>query len=240
MAGTKRRSSGIVVPKSLSWHRRLAAFIVAGFLHVCIGTWRLRWKNMPGEPDPKRPVIYCVWHNRIPFALACYKFSKPKWLDEGIAAMISASRDGGFLANVVKRFDVETIRGSSSRRGPQALLEATTWLERNYSVVITPDGPRGPAYRIQDGIIQLSKLTGRPIVPVSTFTHWKIRLNSWDRLQIPLPFTRCDVSYGDPIWVPRDVSDSALERIASEAGGVDECAYAGLMDLFNDGKNHGG
>jgi lysophospholipid acyltransferase (LPLAT)-like uncharacterized protein len=212
MAAMTRRPSGIVVPQSLPWHRRLAAFIVASFLRLCIRTWRLRWKDPPAGPDTKRPVIYCFWHNRIPLALAIYAFSRVRWPDEGVAAMISASRDGGLLTNIVKRFGVETIRGSSSRRGPQALLEATTWLERNHSVVLTPDGPRGPVYLIQDGIIQLSKLTGRPIIPVSTFTHWKIRLKSWDRLQIPLPFTRCDVHYGDPIWVPLDASDADLEE----------------------------
>jgi hypothetical protein len=216
MAATTRRSSGIVVPHSLRWHRRLVAFIVAAFLRLCIGTWRLRWKDSAAGPDPKRPVIYCIWHNRIPLALACYGFARIKWPDDGMAAMISASRDGGLLANIVKRFGVETIRGSSSRRGAQALLEATTWLERNHSVVMTPDGPRGPVYRIKGRIIPLAKLTGRPIIPVSTFTHWKIRLKSWDRLQIPLPFTRCDVGYGDPIWVPRDASEADLEALRAK------------------------
>ena len=213
MAAKTRRSSGIVVPQALPWHRRLAAFIVAAFLRLCIRTWRLRWNGSPTGPDTKRPVIYCVWHNRIPLALACYDLARSKWPDDGMAAMISASRDGGLLANIVKRFDIETIRGSSSRRGPQALLEATTWLERAYSVVITPDGPRGPVYQIQDGIIQLAKLTGCAIIPFSSFAHWKIRLKSWDRLQIPLLFTRCDLRYGDPLWVPRDASDADLEKL---------------------------
>jgi hypothetical protein len=213
MAAPARRSSGIVVPQTLPWHRRLAAFVVAAFLRLCIATWRLRWKETPAGPEPERPVIYCLWHNRIPLALACYQFSRDRWRDEGMAAMISASRDGGLLTNIVQRFGVQPIRGSTSRRGPQALLEATTLLERNHSVVITPDGPRGPAYRIQEGIIQLAKITERPIIPVSTFTHWKIRLKSWDKLQIPLPFTRCDVNYGEPIWAPRDASDAELEDL---------------------------
>jgi lysophospholipid acyltransferase (LPLAT)-like uncharacterized protein len=159
-----RRSSGIVVPHPLPWHRRLAAIVVAAFLRFCIGTWRLRWIDSPPGPDPQRPVIYCLWHNRIPLALACR-------------------------------------------------VEATTWLEKNHSIVITPDGPRGPAYRIQDGIIQLAKVTGRPIIPVSTFTHWKIRLKSWDQLQVPLPFTRCDLKYGEPIWIPREASDEEFEKL---------------------------
>ena len=120
MAAMTRRSSGIVVPQSLPWHRRLAAFIVTALLRLCIGTWRRRWKDSPVDPDVKGPVIYCVWHNRIPLALASYDFAKAKWPDDGVAAMISASRDGGLLANIVERFGVQPIRGSSSRRGPQA------------------------------------------------------------------------------------------------------------------------
>jgi lysophospholipid acyltransferase (LPLAT)-like uncharacterized protein len=201
------------VPHPLPWHRRLAAIVIAAFLRFCIGTWRLRWIDSPPGPDPQRPVIYCLWHNRIPLALACREFARDKWNDDGMAAMISASRDGGLLTNIVERFDVQPIRGSTSRRGPQALLEATTWLERNHSIVITPDGPRGPVYRIHDGIIQLAKVTGRPIIPVSTFTHWKIRLKSWDQLQVPLPFTRCDLKYGEPIWVPREASDEEFEKL---------------------------
>jgi len=213
MAAMTRRSSGIVVPHSLPWHRRLAGFIVAAFLRLCIRTWRRCWMDLPVGPDVKAPVIYCLWHNRIPVALASLDFGMAKWPHEGVAAMISASRDGSLLANIVERFGVQPIRGSSSRRGPQALLEASTWLARNFSVVMTPDGPRGPGYRIQDGIIQLAKLSGRPIIPVSSFTHWKICMKSWDRLQIPLPFTRCDVRPGDPIWVPRDASEAELEEL---------------------------
>ena len=212
-AAKTRRSSGIVVPHYLPWHRRLAASVITPLMRLCIRTWRVRWNASPVGPPVERPVIYCIWHNRIPLALACYDYAQGQWPDEGVAAMISASRDGGFLANIVERFGVQPIRGSSSRRGPQALLEATTWLERNYSVVITPDGPRGPAYRIQDGIIQLAKLTGCAIVPFTSFTHWKIRFKSWDRLQIPLPFSVCDLRYGDPIWVPRDASDADLEEL---------------------------
>jgi hypothetical protein len=216
MSAKTRRSSGIVVPHSPPWHRRVAAFLIAAFLRLCISTWRRRWMESQTDPTVTGPVIYCVWHNRIPVALASADFGEAKWPHDGMAAMISASRDGGLLANIVERFGVQPIRGSSSRRGPQALLEATTWLERNYSVVMTPDGPRGPAYRIQDGIIQLAKLSGRPIIPVSSFTHWKIRLKSWDRLQIPLPFTRCDIIHGDPIWAPRESSDADLEELRAK------------------------
>jgi lysophospholipid acyltransferase (LPLAT)-like uncharacterized protein len=96
------------------------------------------------------------------------------------------------------------------------LLEATTWMERRYNVVMTPDGPRPPVYQIQKGIIDLAKLTGRPIIPVSNFTRWKIRLGSWDRFQIPLPFARIECYYGDPIRVPRDATEDQREELRAK------------------------
>jgi lysophospholipid acyltransferase (LPLAT)-like uncharacterized protein len=212
-----RSASGVVVPHSLPWHRRLGALLAAMVVRLCLKTWRVRWHESGVYPDSKGPVIYCVWHNRLPAALASYyDFARSRWPDQGLAAMISASRDGGFLASVVERFGIQPIRGSTSRRGPQALLEATTWMERNYSIVITPDGPRGPVYQIQEGIILLSQVTGRPIIPTSNFTRWKIRLRSWDRFQIPLPFARCDAYDGEPIRVPRDATEAQREQLRAK------------------------
>ena len=85
-----------------------------------------------------------------------------------MAAMVSASKDGGFLASILECFGVQPVRGSSSRRGPQALLELTGWAERGYDLAITPDGPRGPRYVVQEGIIALAQVTGLPIVPASS------------------------------------------------------------------------
>jgi lysophospholipid acyltransferase (LPLAT)-like uncharacterized protein len=95
-------------------------------------------------------------------------------------------------------------------------LEATRWLRKGYSVAITPDGPRGPSHQIQDGIIYLAQVSGRPIVPISNFTRWKIRLRSWDRFQIPLPFARCELYDNDPIWVPRDATEAQREQLRSK------------------------
>ena len=127
--------------------------------------------------------------------------------------MVSASGDGAFLAAVLAKFGMESIRGSTSRRGPQALLEATRWLRKGYSIAITPDGPRGPSHQIQEGIIFLAQVSGRPIIPISSFTRWKIRLPSWDRFQIPLPFARCELYDNDPVWVPRDATEADREQL---------------------------
>lgn len=130
--------------------------------------------------------------------------------------MVSASKDGGLLASVLERNGVEPVRGSTSRRGRQALLELTTWAERGYDLAITPDGPRGPLYVVQDGVTSLAQLTGLPVIPVSYQTSWKIHLKSWDRFQIPLPFARCVVRFGEPLLVPREATDAQREELRRE------------------------
>jgi lysophospholipid acyltransferase (LPLAT)-like uncharacterized protein len=137
----------------------------------------------------------------------------PRTQTAGLAAMVSASKDGAFLASILECFKVQPVRGSSSRRGPQALLELTTWAERGYDLAITPDGPRGPRYVVQEGVMSLAQLTGLPIVPASYHLNWKVRLHSWDRFQIPLPFTRCEFFFGRPLRVPREASDAQREGL---------------------------
>ena len=138
------------------------------------------------------------------------------WPAQGLAAVVSASRDGAFLASILEHFGIQPIRGSSSRRGAQALLEATTWAEKNYNIAITPDGPRGPCYKVQEGIISLAQLTGKPIIPVAYKAHPKLVMKSWDKFQIPLPFAKCTYSYAAPIFVPREADEAERERLRAE------------------------
>ena len=105
------------------------------------------------------------------------------------------------------------MRGSSSRRGAQALIELVSVLREGKHVAITPDGPRGPRYTIQPGIISLAQLSGAPIVPAGAKISAMKELRSWDRFQVPLPFARCELSFGPPIRVPRRASAEELEAI---------------------------
>jgi lysophospholipid acyltransferase (LPLAT)-like uncharacterized protein len=163
------------------------------------------------------PVIYCCWHNRLAVSIKTWEHVQRSAKGfGGLVALISASHDGGVLARVLKHFRVEAVRGSSSRRGAQALLELTTWTERGYNVAITPDGPRGPCYRVSEGAIALAQLSGFAIVPVSTTIQWKFRTQSWDRFQVPLPFARCEVRLGEPLRVGRDLDEEGRARAAVE------------------------
>jgi hypothetical protein len=190
------------------------ASAVALLFWFLIKTWRRIWKDTADNSRAQAPVIFCIWHNHLVLAVASYDdHVVEKWHEKGLVTMVSASGDGAFLAAVLAKFGMESIRGSTSRRGPQALLEATRWLRKGYSIAITPDGPRGPSHQIQEGIIFLAQVSGRPIIPISSFTRWKIRLPSWDRFQIPLPFARCEFYDNDPVWVPRDATEADREQL---------------------------
>lgn len=209
----KRRSSGVVVPHAPRWHQRAAAWLVFALIRVVSATLRYHYDDRHGYfKQPAGPTIYAVWHNRLALCLTgYYNFARKRNPTSGMAALVSASRDGGFLSSVLERFSVQPVRGSSSRRGAQALLELTTWAERGYDLALTPDGPRGPCYAVQDGVTSLAQLTGLPVLPVAYNVGWKIRLKSWDRFQIPLPFSRCDVVVEKALRVPREATAEERE-----------------------------
>ena|SRR5487761_1982849 len=211
-----RKSGGVVVAHRIKWHQRAAAWLIFALIRTVSATLRYRRDDRSGyiNVPANGPAIYCVWHNRLALCMPAYfDYVKKHNRTSGLAAMVSASRDGGFLTGILECFNVQPVRGSSSRRGPQALLELTTWAERGYDLAITPDGPRGPVYVVQEGVMSLAQLTGLPIVPVSYSLNWKLRVNSWDRFQIPLPFARCEMIYAKPIFVPRETSDAGREQL---------------------------
>lgn len=176
----------------------------------------LRWEFVDHsalfDASTVQPVIYCLWHNRLALCMAIWrKYPLRKQPQRRLAALVSASKDGALLARILENFGVQPVRGSTSRRGPQALLELTTWAERGWDLAITPDGPRGPREVAQEGVIALAQLTGLPIVPATARVQAKVSLNSWDRFQMPLPMARCRVSFHSPIRVPREADDSERE-----------------------------
>lgn len=168
-------------------------------------------------PAPLPQAIYVVWHNRLALCLEIYRaYVAQRRQGPGLAAMVSASRDGGFLAGILELYGVQPVRGSTSRRGPQALLELTSWAERGYDLAITPDGPRGPRYHVQSGAVDLAALCGLPLIPVSYDLDWCRRLRSWDGFLVPLPFSVCRVRFSEPLVVPRSLEDAAREQYRAE------------------------
>lgn len=215
----KPQRSGIVIPHQPKWHQRLVARIVYLLARLLSATVRYEWRDESGflKNAERPPVIFCLWHNRLALCLEIHRlYLHDLGRPTRMAAMVSASKDGGLLARVLELYQVQPARGSTSRRGRQALLELLTWAERGHDLAITPDGPRGPCYVVQEGVITLAQMSGLPIVPVSYELGWKIQVKSWDRFQIPLPFTKCILRLAPPVHVPREASDEQREALRRE------------------------
>jgi lysophospholipid acyltransferase (LPLAT)-like uncharacterized protein len=221
--------SDIVDPHRLRWHGVL--FAATGFLlsHAMAATWRLRFEGVePVLAEMKKgPVIYSMWHNRLALGMPIQRWFWARQPHQRLGAMVSASKDGAVLARYMEHFGVQPVRGSSSRRGARALLEFITWGKKGYNLVITPDGPRGPRCKVQEGVIVLAQMTGLPIVPVSARIHSKKVFGSWDAFQLPLPFSRCDVRMGEILRVPREASDAERESAR-------RTLEQGMLDLTED------
>jgi lysophospholipid acyltransferase (LPLAT)-like uncharacterized protein len=208
---------GVVIPHPPKWHHRVVAGLLFAIVRAAASTIRFTMEDRAGiitKTNPSRgPLIFCFWHNRILLCTTVYRIYLKSREVAGMAAPVSASRDGAFLSAVLECFGVEVARGSSSRRGPQALLELVTWAERKFDLAIAPDGPRGPAYSIQPGVMYLAQLTGTRIIPITYNIEGKIVLRTWDRFIIPLPFSHCHVIIEKPITVPRDATEDQRAQL---------------------------
>jgi len=196
-----------VLHSLLGWLLRILVTLIGSTLR-----WRVEDPSGLLAHTPPQPMIFAFWHNRI--FLMPYLFRK-HWSvrqRDHVAVLVSASRDGDKLACVLSRFNLVCVRGSSSRRGKKALRELTHLVQEGYDAGITPDGPRGPKCRVQDGIIRLAQLTQAPIIPVSYLVAHKITFNSWDNFMVPLPFSRATLRIGHPITVPRDADEQQHEN----------------------------
>jgi lysophospholipid acyltransferase (LPLAT)-like uncharacterized protein len=213
------RRSEIIVPHAPRWHQRLVAWLIWLVASLVAATVRFRIHDPNGflARQDVGQTIFCIWHNRLALCVKLYyAFGQKRDNAPGLAGLVSASKDGALLSAIFQRFGVQPVRGSSSRRGAQALIELNTWAERGYDLAITPDGPRGPRYVFADGAVTLAQVTGLPLVPASYHLNWKIQLKSWDRFQIPLPFTRCDVQVGKIFKIPRELTETQRGQFKQE------------------------
>ena len=157
-----------------------------------------------------RHVIFCFWHDQLLMMAAGY--SGPK-----ASVMISASKDGELIARTMTYFNIGSIRGSSSRGGRAAFRTMIELGKERVDLVFTPDGPRGPRHKIKDGVVQLAKLTGRPIVPAAFACSNGHRFNSWDRFLLPYPWGKGVYSVGEPIYYVRGEQLEVFRNRVQEA-----------------------
>ena len=183
-----------------SWRARILLGLGFGVYRLWARTLRLRIEDPHGVVDFVRtqPVIFAIWHNRL---LMLPRVFDPSFPSRQSYGLISASRDGDFIANWIERSGYGTIRGSSSRKGVAALRQLMDTLAADGNVLFTPDGPRGPVYQVSQGIIFLAQKSGAPIVPIHMEYSSCWRMKSWDRFVVPKPFATLRAIFGEPIRV---------------------------------------
>ncbi len=153
-----------------------------------------------------RKYIMAIWHSRI--MLVSYLFK-----GTNASILVSRSDDGEIIARILQAQGHETVRGSTSKGGLRAMSKLIKDLKnKRRPGAIIPDGPRGPRFQVQPGVIMLAKKTGYPIIPAS-YSAKKIKVfSSWDRFVLPYPFTRCRMVFGKPIPVSPDADPVGLEN----------------------------
>lgn len=174
------------------------------------------WEHFEQLALESTPAIHTLWHDCI--YLAIYF-----WRRRRIAYMTSQSFDGEYIARFLQRFGFGAVRGSSTRGGVGAMVEMARLLRAGISVGFTLDGPKGPRRIAKMGAILLAKKSGRPILPFNVEARYRWTAPSWDRLQVPMLFTRARMEVAAPIRVPDDADDETLrEKLAELQKAMDE------------------
>ena len=209
-------------PLRSPWVMALATNLLAGYLALVYAT--LRWTRegqehaqavwAQGVRDKTGAILAC-WHSRVPVAPTTWPQGPDK---PEIRVLVSQSRDGEFITRVINKLGFPAIRGSSVKKtdtaknkgGEQAFRDMVKWVREGGAMAITPDGPRGPAEVMQKGALALARMTGAPVLFVGVAMKPCIRLGTWDRTIIPLPFARAAMVWDEPAVMTRDDAPDAL------------------------------
>ena len=202
--------------------RRLIPYLVYAYVSFVGLTTRVRVVR-GGVPQrlraENRRFIYAFWHQRQVFFTYTHR-------NVGAAVLVSRSKDGEVIAETMRLSRIGAVRGSSTRGGSAAVRQLMDVLESGLDIGITPDGPKGPAREVKEGVVFLAQKLGAPILPIANALSRKLEFpKAWDRFQVPLPFGRAAVVYGEPIEILAgdDLADksaevkAALDRITAEA-----------------------
>lgn len=168
-------------------------------------------------------AVTVTWHNRLLFFPVMF----PRRLRERTMAIVSPSRDGQYIVDLISVLKIRSLRGSSNKRGVQVQMEAIQAVRDGFYVSFTPDGPRGPKYRMSKGPIHLASYCQVPLIPISINYSKYFQIKSWDNFQIPLPFAKVTLVLGERIDIPQDLRPEELEKYR-------EIAEKGLLQITED------
>jgi lysophospholipid acyltransferase (LPLAT)-like uncharacterized protein len=202
--------------------QRVGAVAVGVYLRFALRTtrWALEGAEHLAPFAGQGAVIAAFWHECLPLMPALWFRVRADHPAREMKVLISLHRDGRFIADVMRRVGMGIVHGSSAKNGRNkggagALRNLLVVLKQGDAVALTPDGPRGPARVAAGGVAQLAALSGAPVLPCAARLRHHVRLPSWDRIIVPLPFGRGVLVCLPPIAVPRDGAAEATARIAA-------------------------
>jgi lysophospholipid acyltransferase (LPLAT)-like uncharacterized protein len=191
---------------------RIITFSITSIIKLFAMTYRVTIKDKSGidiyQKGKHEPVVMAIWHNRLLYAPVLIK----KRIRKHYVSIASKSDDGRYAANYMKAFNVSVVRGSSSKGGATALTKLIKKITLDKkSVVMTIDGPRGPKYSCKPGAPKLASLTGAKLVPyvINFSNYWQF--GSWDNTQIPKPFCKVEIFFGEAIEIKKELSREELK-----------------------------
>ncbi len=186
----------------------LPAFLFVRLLWATVRASFTGEENISPFLDRKKPFIFAFWHGTLLLMVYAFRSDKRTFL-------VSFHRDGELITRVIKRFGIEATRGSTTRGGVKALLSLVRRAKQGYSIAFTPDGPKGPARKAQQGVAELARLSGLPVIPVGFCAGKAFRLGSWDSFMVPFPFTRVAFCYGKPVTIGDDDRKTGARAVES-------------------------
>jgi lysophospholipid acyltransferase (LPLAT)-like uncharacterized protein len=195
----------------------LAPRLISGALWLIAKTVRIRYvdaDDLFARWARSEQVILAFWHNRVVMMPIPYQGRGRK-----VCIMNSRHRDGEIATRALERWGVRSVRGSATRGGAAGFLQLVNAARDGYDLAVVPDGPRGPRCVVKRGVIHLGRATGAPIVPVTYAASHRRQLRSWDRLIIPLPFSRIVFVIGEALPVPRHATNDEVEALRLELEG---------------------
>lgn len=202
---------------------RLVAFLAAAVIEILGGSLRIRHVH-PENLEDTPHYILTFWHAHILMMLHS-RYRKP------IMTMTSRSKDGDYIVALFRWYGVGTARGSSSRGAGAAMREIIRRARAGTNIGFTPDGPRGPARVAKPGVVYAAQMSGLPIVPVVFAARNKKLLRSWDRMVVPMPFSKALFLYGDPMVIPRDANtEEWRERVERTMNDLEQEAERLVME----------
>jgi len=186
------------------------AFWTIGWLHRALKPEVLGEDVVVTLWNDDRRVILSFWHDQLLLMIKGYR-------GKGAKVLISASKDGELIARTMGCFGVGAVRGSSTRGGRAAFRELVELGKEPVDLVFTPDGPKGPRHEVKDGVVQLARLTGRPVVPMAFVCSHGHRFGSWDRFLLPYPWGKAVYRFGAPLFFEQGESVEAFRARLQQA-----------------------